>query len=308
LPFVAVSINFLSIFSFFFFLFFFEEGYQAPVLEKLDSALSRRKSKGKKKKRRKRRKHASSSSSGDGSSSSPCSSSSCSSSASSSSSSDDDDAEWEVNFDGDYVDSARVDDARKLVSSLKTLTPTMLDSVAADLARSENAATFAWLSAAVRREKERVEAAKRERIERRIRAQQKRNKKKKDGDGAASASAPATAAELLSGGAGHGEDDEDMVYKSTDWNERFQQAITELKGLGRHAGERIRIYGGLSSLAQDFVESAERYGKIIISEVYSPDDVMKTIHPTEVGGIAGGDKYIVNKYVRKKDKAPWRCC
>ncbi len=46
-------------------------------------------------------------------------------------------------------------------------------------------------------------------------------------------------------------------------------------------------------LEHDFVFSAESYGKIIISEYLLPNH-KKTIPPVNVGGIAGGEKYIVD--------------
>lgn len=47
----------------------------------------------------------------------------------------------------------------------------------------------------------------------------------------------------------------------------------------------------LSDLGKDFVTIAEAYGKIIISEYYQPIH-RKTIKPADIGGIAGGQKYI----------------
>ena len=46
----------------------------------------------------------------------------------------------------------------------------------------------------------------------------------------------------------------------------------------------------LANLASDFVYCASTYGKIIISEYSSQ---IKTINPSSVGGIAGGEKYMV---------------
>lgn len=40
-----------------------------------------------------------------------------------------------------------------------------------------------------------------------------------------------------------------------------------------------------------FQHGAEQYGRIIISERYLPVKD-KTIHPLDIGGVAGGDKYI----------------
>ena len=46
-------------------------------------------------------------------------------------------------------------------------------------------------------------------------------------------------------------------------------------------------------LEHDFVYAAETYGRIIISEHCLPDH-QKTINPVSVGGVAGGEKYIVS--------------
>jgi len=82
-------------------------------------------------------------------------------------------------------------------------------------------------------------------------------------------------------------------FQACAWNDRFQKAIMELKDRGQLYDERIRIYRELADLAQDFIHSAKTYGKIIISEVYVGSE-RKTISPLSLGGIAGGDKYMVN--------------
>ncbi len=72
--------------------------------------------------------------------------------------------------------------------------------------------------------------------------------------------------------------------------------------------EPVDVYEKLSNLEKDFVYTAsnilllsslliltfvliELYGRVIISEQYQ---TTKTIQPVNVGGIAGGTKYIVN--------------
>ena len=56
----------------------------------------------------------------------------------------------------------------------------------------------------------------------------------------------------------------------------------------------------LSTLARDFQSAALQYGKVIISEKYLPPE-LKTIKPKtkELGGIAGGEKYIVQDILLK---------
>ena len=57
-------------------------------------------------------------------------------------------------------------------------------------------------------------------------------------------------------------------------------------------------YDRLRSMAHDFVHAAEAYGRIIISEMCLPD-AAKTIKPTAIGGIAGGQKFIVQDILFK---------
>lgn len=53
----------------------------------------------------------------------------------------------------------------------------------------------------------------------------------------------------------------------------------------------LNAYFQLSAHAADFTAMAEKFAKIIISEKYLDND-KKTIKPVDVGGIAGGEKYI----------------
>jgi hypothetical protein len=71
---------------------------------------------------------------------------------------------------------------------------------------------------------------------------------------------------------------------SRDWNEEFQRAL----GMA----DSHEKFVALRNLELDFVYAAQLYGKIIISEMSLPVS-LKTIKPTSVGGIAGGEKYIV---------------
>jgi len=54
--------------------------------------------------------------------------------------------------------------------------------------------------------------------------------------------------------------------------------------IGKHADR-------LCTLAKDFVSTAKMYGKIIIQEVFIPYKE-KTIKPIDIGGVAGGVKYV----------------
>lgn len=97
---------------------------------------------------------------------------------------------------------------------------------------------------------------------------------------------------------GPSQEDEGMVL--TDWNERFQTTVEKLRGFDLHTplDERYNTNRALIHLAQDFIYSSCSYGRIIISEAFVPDH-MKTIKPTAMGGIVGGDKYIVNNILFK---------
>ena len=83
-----------------------------------------------------------------------------------------------------------------------------------------------------------------------------------------------------------------------DWNKHFQQIISQLKELGEIQEHRVRCYRELTNLALDFVHCAKTYGMLIISEAETPVK-HKTIPPTQIGGLAGGDKYLVNNILFK---------
>lgn len=85
-----------------------------------------------------------------------------------------------------------------------------------------------------------------------------------------------------------------------DWNGRFQSIMQELATHSPNTPESEQISANLAllGLAHDFLYSATAYGKIIISEVYLPDSE-KTIKPVNMGGVAGGSKYIVHNILFK---------
>ncbi|KAN0003830.1 hypothetical protein ACTFIZ_009989 [Dictyostelium cf. discoideum] len=68
------------------------------------------------------------------------------------------------------------------------------------------------------------------------------------------------------------------------WNSEFQRLL--------EMDDCLEKFERLSSLEHDFVYAAESYGRIIISENFLSNE-LKTIKPVSVGGIAGGEKYIV---------------
>ena len=85
------------------------------------------------------------------------------------------------------------------------------------------------------------------------------------------------------------------------WCQEFAAITTDLQAL--HAStshwqgqpvahqQESGIYDRLASLAQNFTVSARQYGRIIISERALPV-AEKTIKPTNLGGVAGGEKFI----------------
>eukprot|EP01091_Cochliopodium_minus_P016198 TRINITY_DN5993_c0_g1_i1.p1 TRINITY_DN5993_c0_g1~~TRINITY_DN5993_c0_g1_i1.p1 ORF type:complete len:1174 (+),score=399.27 TRINITY_DN5993_c0_g1_i1:76-3597(+) len=84
-----------------------------------------------------------------------------------------------------------------------------------------------------------------------------------------------------------------------DFNGKFQLLIEKLRKIpDRFIQEKLSVQQELIHLSQDFTKSARRYGKIIISEVYRPNK-FKTIKPKDVGGVIGGEKYIVNNILFK---------
>lgn len=95
-----------------------------------------------------------------------------------------------------------------------------------------------------------------------------------------------------------GSDDDDENIG--DWNERFQTIMDMISSfsLNTSVSDEINANLALIGLAEDFLYSATAYGKIIISEVYL-EDKKKTIRPTNIGGVAGGSKYIVHNILFK---------
>ncbi|EFA80740.1 hypothetical protein PPL_06326 [Heterostelium album PN500] len=78
--------------------------------------------------------------------------------------------------------------------------------------------------------------------------------------------------------------------KGRDWNQEFQSLLKEPYCLDK--------FEKLTFVAMDFVKAAETYGKLIIKEMFMPI-ALRTIKPTKIGGIAGGDKYICQNILFK---------
>ena len=75
-----------------------------------------------------------------------------------------------------------------------------------------------------------------------------------------------------------------------DWNTSLRE-ITTMPGFSRAKYEQLAL------LARNFVHIAELYGKVIISEIFLPQET-KTISVQALGGIAGGTFPIFGKLSR----------
>ena len=88
------------------------------------------------------------------------------------------------------------------------------------------------------------------------------------------------------------------------FNKTFQDCMMFIRSANSLTGVKsddlkLATYMALIRLAEDFVEFAVRYGRIIISEVHLPSH-KKTIRPdSSVGGVIGGEKFIVHNILFK---------
>ena len=96
------------------------------------------------------------------------------------------------------------------------------------------------------------------------------------------------------------EDEGDAQFELTPWTKRFQACVEILTSLtpSTPIEERMKANTELMHLSDDFVHAARTFGKIIISEVFVPV-TKKTITPQTIGGIVGGEKYIVHNILFK---------
>ncbi len=78
------------------------------------------------------------------------------------------------------------------------------------------------------------------------------------------------------------------VGQLIDWNAMFQETL-DLPETSE--AQVLHKYERLSSLAHDFVETAQRIGTLIISEAHLPAS-SKTLLPVNIGGEAGGEKWL----------------
>jgi hypothetical protein len=100
---------------------------------------------------------------------------------------------------------------------------------------------------------------------------------------------------------GHGDDDVGMNPTAQGWSDRFQSLMELAESSTAHTTVKYRA---LAALAVDFVECAKTYGRIIISEMFLPPS-RRSIHPINIGGTAGGDKYLVRDILFKLTVDPY---
>mmetsp|Transcript_17467 Transcript_17467/g.52245 ORF Transcript_17467/g.52245 Transcript_17467/m.52245 type:complete len:1232 (+) Transcript_17467:129-3824(+) len=88
-------------------------------------------------------------------------------------------------------------------------------------------------------------------------------------------------------------------WRGRRWNERFQD-ICERMNQSNMSDSGLFFYQQINTellhLSQDFIHSAKIYGRIIITERYM---AKKTIPSVSMGGLAGGEKYIVHDILFK---------
>lgn len=97
---------------------------------------------------------------------------------------------------------------------------------------------------------------------------------------------------------GKGAEEEPAAGEEDRWNERFQEAL---------ASSSDDKFEQLSRLSEDFVSLAVIYSKMVVSEMDLPPE-RRTLKRAELGGIGGGDKYLVRgiliKVAQDKEVAP----
>jgi hypothetical protein len=85
-----------------------------------------------------------------------------------------------------------------------------------------------------------------------------------------------------------------VMASEVDWTRHFLEIMEKIES---NRADFVD-YNKLSNLANNFLEVAKSYGKIIISEEALPPE-KKTIKPTNIGGIAGGQKFRVQNIIFK---------
>eukprot|EP01087_Luapelamoeba_hula_P019490 TRINITY_DN6459_c0_g1_i2.p1 TRINITY_DN6459_c0_g1~~TRINITY_DN6459_c0_g1_i2.p1 ORF type:complete len:388 (-),score=29.84 TRINITY_DN6459_c0_g1_i2:685-1848(-) len=73
-------------------------------------------------------------------------------------------------------------------------------------------------------------------------------------------------------------------YKTADWDEMFQESCAWPDSVAKFESQ--------ASLSRAFLFTAQQYARVIIEEFSMPNHT-KTIKPISIGGIAGGEKFVV---------------
>lgn len=91
------------------------------------------------------------------------------------------------------------------------------------------------------------------------------------------------------------DDGDRLAAPLQNWNDAFQRVQRRIRAFTPHArpAEMIEAYSDLICLIEDFLSAAQSYGRIIISEAHLPPE-QKTVQPTRIGGVIGGQKYLVH--------------
>jgi hypothetical protein len=84
----------------------------------------------------------------------------------------------------------------------------------------------------------------------------------------------------------------DCRNREENFDSCFQKGICNRGSQTRHDTRVVSLE--LAKLEADFLQNAETYGKIILSELFIPNE-KKTIKPVSVGGYLGGQKFVVEQ-------------
>lgn len=77
---------------------------------------------------------------------------------------------------------------------------------------------------------------------------------------------------------------------STAWNAEYQSLLD--------SDSSAEKFHRLATLGKDFIQSAQMYGRVILSELHLPPS-QKTIKPVSIGGVAGGEKFLIKSILFK---------
>eukprot|EP01119_Soliformovum_irregulare_P004749 TRINITY_DN1583_c0_g2_i2.p1 TRINITY_DN1583_c0_g2~~TRINITY_DN1583_c0_g2_i2.p1 ORF type:complete len:871 (-),score=219.97 TRINITY_DN1583_c0_g2_i2:150-2762(-) len=80
-----------------------------------------------------------------------------------------------------------------------------------------------------------------------------------------------------------------------DWNREYIQLVQKLNDFSQVT---VSIWKSIATLAREFVDTARLYAKILISELCLPDS-QKTIPAKDLGGVAGGQKFVFHGIIFK---------